>query len=55
MGKFQTLFGSNNFKIVDNNVYSSDLTVFTRVWKEVMKFTARPVDNRFAKQWIAEN
>lgn len=52
MGKFQTLFGSNNFRIVDNNVYQSDREVFSDVWKEVMKFAKRPIENRIANAWI---
>jgi cytidylate kinase len=55
MGKFQTLFGSTKFKIIDNNTYSSDLTIFTQAWKEVMKFVNKPVTNHIAVQWIKEN
>lgn len=52
MGKFQGLFGSHNFKIVDNNVYVDDKNIFSDVWKEVMKFAKRPIDNYIAKVWI---
>lgn len=52
IGKFQTLFGMSNFKVVDNNVYTDDKAVFNNSWKEVMKFTKRSVDNLIAKQWI---
>ena len=44
MGKFQTLFGSNYFRIVDNSVYKSDKNLFADVWKEVMKFAKKPVE-----------
>lgn len=52
IGKFQGLFGGSNFKIVDNNVYVSDREVFGDVWKEVMKFAKKPIDNWIAKEWI---
>ena len=52
MGKFQTLFGASNFKIIDNNEYTSDDSIFNTAWKEVMKFTKKPVSNHIAKAWI---
>ena len=52
MGKFQTLFGSNYFRIVDNSVYKSDKNLFADVWKEVMKFAKKPVESKIAKAWI---
>lgn len=52
IGKFQSLFGATNMKIVDNNVYSTDDKIFNSVWKDVMKFTKSPVDNFIAKKWI---
>jgi predicted kinase len=52
MGKFQSLFGSNNFKIIDNNEYASDDSIFNTAWKEVMKFSKKPVSSHIAKQWI---
>lgn len=52
MGKFQSAFGANNFAIVDNsNPDNRDL--LQDVWKKVMKFAQRPVDNKVAKDWIA--
>jgi len=54
MGKFQSLFGANNFKIIDNNEYSSDDSIFNTAWKEVMKFSKKPVSNHIAKQWIKD-
>jgi len=52
MGKFQSLFGLNKFKIVDNSEYVDDKHVFSDVWKEVMKFTKKPPQNKIAKEWI---
>lgn len=52
MGKFQSLFGKKNFKIVDNNVFVSDLKVFDMAWKDAMKFARSPVQNRTAQKWI---
>lgn len=54
MGKFQTLFGSDNFKIIDNNVYTDDKTVFNMAWKQVMKFARKPLKNRIAQEWISQ-
>lgn len=54
MGKFQSLFGSNNFKIIDNNVYTDDKTVFNMAWKEVMKFATKPMKNKIAKAWVQQ-
>lgn len=54
MGKFQTLFGSNNFRIVDNSVLVDDKNIFADVWKEIMKFSKKPINNPIAKAWIDE-
>jgi len=49
MGKFQNLFGSSNFLIVDNSVYGP-------VPKDVVKaadaFMKRPIKNRVGVEWI---
>lgn len=52
MGKFQGLFGGTKFKIVDNSKYISDKNVFSDVWKDIMKFTKKPIENFRAKTWI---
>lgn len=52
IGKFQNLFGVDKFKIVDNSVYVDDKHIFSEVWKEVMKFTKKPLQNRIAKEWV---
>lgn len=51
MGKFQSLFGSSRFSIVDNNKVNEDIMLTT--FKSVKKFTAKPPESRLAKQWIA--
>lgn len=50
MGKFQKAFGASNFLIVDNSEYKTD--IFPSVWKSVMKFVKKPVDNAIAQEWI---
>jgi len=52
MGKFQNLFGNNKFTIIDNSVYTDDKTIFNMTWKEVMKFTRKPLENKIAKEWV---
>ena len=52
IGKFQRLFGSANFIIVDNNMAGED--VFEKVWKRCMLLIRKKVTNRIAKAWIAK-
>jgi shikimate kinase len=52
IGKFQRLFGSANFIIVDNNMAGED--VFEKVWKRCMLLIRKKVTNRIAKSWIAK-
>ena len=52
IGKFQRLFGSTNFIIVDNNMAGED--VFSKVWKRCMLLVKKKVTNRIAKSWIAK-
>ena len=52
IGKFQRLFGSTNFIIVDNNMAGED--VFEKVWKRCMLLIRKKVTNRIAKAWIAK-
>ena len=49
MGRFQTLFGSNNMLIVDNSTYREFPSV---VKKAASSFVNRPIKNHVAKQWI---
>lgn len=51
IGKFQRLFGSSNFIVVDNNDAGED--VFEKVWKRVMLMVKKKVTNGIAKRWIA--
>lgn len=52
MGKFQGLFGAANMIIIDND--NPEERRFDALWKEVMKFANRPVKNRKATAWIAQ-
>ena len=53
-GKYQRLFGMNNFIVVDNNKSDYELTTLTmnKVSKIVNKYLRAPVQNYIAKQWI---
>lgn len=51
IGKFQQLFGAQNFVIVDNNDVTEDVLLDT--FKAAKKFVDRPVRSRLAKAWIA--
>jgi len=51
IGKFQALFGANNFVVVDNNNLTEDIIVKT--FKVVKKFVSKPPQSRLAKEWIA--
>ena len=51
IGKFQGLFGSNNFEIVDNNKVNED--VLQTTFKAAKKFTTKPPQSPLAKKWIA--
>lgn len=49
MGKFQTLFGSRNFRIVDNTAYKP---VEPSIQKAVDSFLRAPIYNPIGKKWI---
>lgn len=51
LGKFQRLFKSKRFEIVDNSEYG-DTTPIDLVSKEINKFMKQPVSNPIGKQWI---
>ena len=55
IGKFQNLFGLNNFLVVDNNRSEQELVTQTlnKVNKEVTKLVNRPIQNYTAKRWMA--
>jgi hypothetical protein len=54
IGKFQRLFGMNNFIVVDNNKSDLELVTLTmnRIGKIVNKYIKAPITNYIAKQWI---
>jgi len=53
IGKFQNLFGANNFIVIDNSDPSeTQKEIFNKVWKHVMKFAKSPIKNPIAKGWI---
>lgn len=47
--KYKSLFGST-FQLVNNNNATEE--VFSKVWKDVMKFSKKPVKSPEAKKWI---
>lgn len=49
LGKFQSLFGSNNFRVVDNSVYKP---VAPSVMRAANEFIRRPIYNHVGKKWI---
>lgn len=51
IGKFQRLFKSKRFEIVDNSEYGNN-TPIDLVAKEINKFMAQPVSNPIGKAWI---
>ena len=51
IGSFQSLFGSRNFIIVDNNDAKED--VFNKVSKRIRSIVVKKPTKRQAKQWIA--
>ena len=51
IGAFQSLFGSKNFIIVDNNDAGED--VFNKVYKRIRGLVVKKPTKRQAKQWIA--
>ena len=50
IGKFQGLFGTSNFVIVDNNKPDED--IMTMAQKRVRQLVKKPIQNGRAKQWI---
>jgi len=49
MGKFQTLFGAKDYRIIDNTTYGPPPAA---VQKAVNEFMRRPVYNPIGKKWI---
>lgn len=51
LGKFQKLFGGNNFVIIDNTSYE-DPEPLNNAMKFISKVLRLPVKNRIGKEWI---
>jgi len=51
IGAFQSLFGSKNFIVVDNNDAGED--IFSKVFKRIRGLVVKKPSKRQAKQWIA--
>jgi hypothetical protein len=49
MGKFQTLFGAKDYRIIDNTTYGPPPNA---VQKAVNEFIRRPIYNPIGKKWI---
>lgn len=54
IGKFQRLFKSKRFEIVDNSTYG-DSQPIDLVAKEIRKFMKQPVSNNIGKKWLEDN
>lgn len=50
IGKFQNLFGTQNFIVVDNN--HADEDVLLKVFKSVKRFVDRPIRSKIARDWV---
>lgn len=50
LGKFQTIFSSANFRIVDNSKDGNNVTPSTR--KHVDMFVNQPIKNPIGKKWV---
>lgn len=50
--KYQSLFGSGNFILVDNDQFNED--VLNKVWKQIMKISKKPIENPIGKKWIQQ-
>jgi len=50
IGKFQRLFGMNNFIVVDNN--NANENIIRSVYKQVLKHSKAKMQNYIAKVWI---
>lgn len=50
LGKFQSLFGSQNFRIVDNTVKGTETP--KDIQKSINAFMNRPIQNRIGSEWV---
>jgi predicted kinase len=49
LGKFQSLFGSNNFRVIDNSEHKP---IVPKALKAANEFMRRPIYNPIGKKWI---
>lgn len=52
VGKFQRMFGKQNFLVVDNSQGKDYQKETLRAYRDATKFTQRPIENSKAKKWI---
>jgi len=52
LGRYQNLFGSSNFFIVDNNEYGRD-DITDKLWKQIRRISRQEPKSHKARQWIA--
>ena len=56
IGKFQRLFGMENFIVIDNNKSDLELvtTTMSKIYKLVKKLISNPIKSYIAKRWIVK-
>jgi predicted kinase len=54
IGKFQTMFGKQNFLVVDNSQSKDYQKETLRAYRDAGKFTKKPVENSKAQKWIEQ-
>jgi dephospho-CoA kinase len=54
IGRYQQLFGKNNFLVVDNSEGKDYQAETLRAYRDATKFTNKTPDNPKAKKWIAD-
>jgi len=54
IGRYQQLFGKNNFLVVDNSEGKDYQAETLRAYRDATKFTNRAPDNPKAQKWIAD-
>ena len=58
LGSFQSLFGNQNFLLIDNSSYLNAKQAQSKfsilVSKHIKKFISKPIKNTIAKRWIAK-
>lgn len=54
VGKFQRMFGKQNFLVVDNSTGKDYNKETLRAYRDATKFTQKPIENAKAKKWIEQ-